>query len=93
MDKLNKLAQEILAEAKTQGTNYAQCSVIEEEKKEFASSDRQGNGCWYDEARVRRGVSTPDWIQANWDTQRIGTDFLAAGPVVDNLLPTILLLR
>ena len=35
MDKLNKLAQEILAEAKTQGADYAQCSVIEEEKKEF----------------------------------------------------------
>lgn len=35
MDKLNKLAQEILAEAKTQGADYAQSSVIEEEKKEF----------------------------------------------------------
>ncbi len=47
----------------------------------FASSDRQGNGCWYDETRVRRSVSTPDWIQANWDTQRVGTDFLTAGEV------------
>lgn len=47
----------------------------------FASSDRQGNGCWYDEARVRRGISSKDWIQANWDTQRVGTDFLTAGEV------------
>ena len=46
-----------------------------------------------DEMRVRRGVSSADWIQANWDTQRIGTDFLSAGPVVDHLLPTLILIR
>lgn len=52
-------------------------------------SDRR----FVDELRIRRGLSTPDWIQANWDTQRLGTDFLSAGPVVDHLLPTVLLLR
>ena len=46
-----------------------------------------------DEMRVRRGRSSADWVQANWDTQRLGTDFLSAGPVVDHLLPTVLLLR
>lgn len=35
MEKLNLLAQEILAEAKAQGADYAQCSVSESEKKEF----------------------------------------------------------
>ena len=51
------------------------------------------NGRFVDELRIRRGISSAAWIQANWDTQRVGTDFLAAGPVVDNLLPTILLVR
>ena len=46
-----------------------------------------------DEMRIRRGRSSADWIQANWDTQRIGTDFLTAGPVVDHLLPLLLLVR
>ena len=46
-----------------------------------------------DELRIRRGQSSADWIQANWDTQRIGTDFLTAGPVVDHLLPTLILIR
>ena len=59
----------------------------------FGSSDFQGNGCYYDEARVRRGLSTPDWIQASWDTQRLGTDFLTAGPVTDYLLPSLFLIR
>ena len=36
-----------------------------------------------DEMRVRRGLSTPDWIQASWDTQRVGTDFLSVGSVHD----------
>ena len=35
MEKMNLLAQEILKEAKTQGADYAQCTVIESEKKEF----------------------------------------------------------
>jgi hypothetical protein len=47
----------------------------------FASSDNGGNGCYYDEARVRRGLSSKDWIQAVWDTQRVGTDFLTASEV------------
>ena len=51
------------------------------------------SGCFIDELRIRRGRSSADWIQANWDTQRVGTDFLAAGPVVDNVLPTMILLR
>ena len=34
-----------------------------------------------DEVRVRRGLSTPDWIQATYDVQRVGTDFLEAGIV------------
>ena len=34
-EKLNKLALEILDEAKAQGADYAQCSVNESEKKEF----------------------------------------------------------
>lgn len=59
----------------------------------FASSDRQGNGCWYDETRVRRSVSTPDWIQANWDTQRVGTDFLTAGEVKSRKAGLIIFVR
>ena len=35
MDKLMKLAGEILAEAKAQGADYVQCNVSESEKKEF----------------------------------------------------------
>ena len=35
MEKMNLLAQEILNEAKAQGADYAQCTVIESEKKEF----------------------------------------------------------
>ena len=35
MEKMNRLAQEILQEAKKQGADYAQCSVSESEKKEF----------------------------------------------------------
>ncbi len=35
MEKMNLLAQEILKEAKAQGADYAQCTVIESEKKEF----------------------------------------------------------
>ena len=35
MEKLNLLAQEILKEAKALGTDYAQCTVSESEKKEF----------------------------------------------------------
>ena len=35
MNKMNILAREILAEAKAQGAEYAQCSVSESEKKEF----------------------------------------------------------
>lgn len=35
MEKMNLLAQEILKEAKTRGADYAQCTVIESEKKEF----------------------------------------------------------
>jgi hypothetical protein len=34
-----------------------------------------------DEPRVRRQLSSTDWIQANWDTQRNGTDFLTVGEV------------
>ena len=35
MEKMNLLAQGILKEAKAQGADYAQCTVIESEKKEF----------------------------------------------------------
>ena len=35
MTDMNRLAQEILAEAKAQGAEYAQCTVSESEKKEF----------------------------------------------------------
>ena len=35
MERLNELARDILAEAKAQGADYAQCSVSESEKKEF----------------------------------------------------------
>ena len=35
MEKMMKLAGEILAEAKTKGAEYAQCTVSESEKKEF----------------------------------------------------------
>ena len=35
MEKLNQIAREILKEAKAQGADYAQCTVIESEKKEF----------------------------------------------------------
>ena len=35
MNKMELLAREILAEAKAQGADYAQCSVSESEKKEF----------------------------------------------------------
>ena len=57
------------------------------------ASSGGSSGRFVDELRLRRGRSSPDWIQANWDTQRVGTDFLSAGPVVDHLLPTMLLLR
>lgn len=51
------------------------------------------NGRFVDELRLRRGRSSEAWIQANWDTQRLGTDFLSAGPVLDRLLPTLLLIH
>lgn len=35
MERMNLIAQAILQEAKTQGADYAQCSVSESEKKEF----------------------------------------------------------
>ena len=35
MDRMKELAREILAEAKAQGAEYAQCSVSEGAKKEF----------------------------------------------------------
>jgi len=35
MEKMNLLAQEILKEANAQGADYAQCTVVESEKKEF----------------------------------------------------------
>ncbi|MBR5961450.1 MAG: TldD/PmbA family protein [Clostridia bacterium] len=35
MDRMKELAREILAEAKAQGAEYAQCTVSESEKKEF----------------------------------------------------------
>ena len=34
-EMMNKLALEILDEAKAQGAEYAQCNVTESEKKEF----------------------------------------------------------
>ena len=46
-----------------------------------------------DEMRVRRGRSTEAWIQANWDTQRVGTDFLTAGEITNRQEPTIVLIR
>ena len=35
MEKMELLAREILAEAKSQGAEYAQCAISESEKKEF----------------------------------------------------------
>jgi hypothetical protein len=46
-----------------------------------ADNSGSANNICCDEARVRRGISSEDWIQANWDTQRVGTDFLTAGEV------------
>ena len=41
-----------------------------------------GGGTFYvDEMRIRIGTSSTDWIQANWDVQRMGSDFLFAGEV------------
>ena len=46
-----------------------------------------------DEMRVRRGRSSEAWIQANWDTQRLNTDFLAVGEIKDRQPPTVFILR
>ena len=46
-----------------------------------------------DEMRVRRGRSSEAWIQANWDTQRVGTDFLTAGEVQNHGLGFIMTVR
>ena len=46
-----------------------------------------------DEARVRRGISSKDWIQANWDTQRVGSDFLTAGTVKVRNLAFFIIVR
>ena len=46
-----------------------------------------------DELRVRRGCSTKDWVQANWDTQRVGTDFLSVGEVVNRIKGFIMVVR
>ena len=46
-----------------------------------------------DEMRIRRGLSTADWIQANWDTQRVGTDFLTAGEIVNRQGATTVIFR
>lgn len=46
------------------------------------TSGTGGNGSMnysVDEIRVRRGNSTDDWVQANYDTQVLGSDFLTCG--------------
>ena len=46
------------------------------------TSGTAGNGSMnysVDEIRVRRGNSTADWVQANYDTQVLGSDFLTYG--------------
>ncbi len=44
-----------------------------------------------DEFRVRGENSTTEWMQANYDTQAPGTDFLSYGPVRESLGLTILI--
>ena len=46
-----------------------------------------------DEPRVRRGMSSTDWIQASWDTQRNGTDFLEVGDVRSRVIGLSVSLR
>lgn len=58
-----------------------------------ASLDGQAMNNKLDEMRVRRGVSTTDWIQANWDTQRMETDFLTVGEVLNRNPPTVISFR
>jgi hypothetical protein len=43
-----------------------------------------------DEFRVRGENSTTEWMQANYDTQAPGTDFLSYGPVRESLGLTII---
>ena len=48
-----------------------------------------GSNFGLDEMRIRRGLSSTDWIQANWDTQRVGTDFLSVSAVRDPRVPVV----
>ena len=58
------------------------------------TSGTGGNGSMnysVDEIRVRRGNSTADWVQANYDTQVLGTDFLTYGDPERTARATLLL--
>lgn len=46
-----------------------------------------------DEIRVRRGNSTADWVQANYDTQVLGSDFLTYGEPERTRRETMVLIK
>lgn len=52
-----------------------------------------GSNFYVDEMRIRLGSSSTDWIQANWDTQRMGSDFLTQGEVFNRQPPMVIFLR
>lgn len=59
------------------------------------TSGINGNGSGnfnVDEIRVRRGTSSEDWVQANHDTQRLGTDFVTYGDIVEVPTGTIIII-
>ena len=59
------------------------------------TSGTEGNGVMnysVDELRVRRGNSTADWVQANYDTQVLGSDFLTYGEPERTQRATIVLI-
>lgn len=59
------------------------------------TSGINGNGSGnfnVDEIRVRRGTSSEDWVQANYDTQRPGTDFVTYGDIVEVPTGTIIII-
>ncbi|MBO7298754.1 MAG: hypothetical protein J6V41_02945 [Kiritimatiellae bacterium] len=60
------------------------------------TSGTEGNGVLnypVDELRVRRGMSSVDWVQANYDTQKVGSDFLSLGEVVKIPFGTTIIVR
>ena len=60
------------------------------------TSGTEGNGVMnysVDELRVRRGNSTADWVQANYDTQVLGSDFLTYGEPERTRRETMVLIK